>query len=224
MAYRSWQCSYNIDALSAIHDETTRAYPEGHIRLLEMAKQGIRSEVCWSRNASWGFRLPTPLIWILITLGPRQGVTSYPEYILEKSMRVCAHKYTHIYAYTPAHTHDRGGFAERMTHLWDISQSALISYRIHLQNFKTWAIFSSPIAIATPHVAASNVKGESTRSVKRTMRVTPPQTGGTLILRAGIPCLSIRRGACDVYTKLLQTLRAYKQDSRVNKRRLIQNF
>lgn len=89
-------------------------------------------------------------------------------------------------AYTPAHTRDRVSKTRRVRRkddpsLWDILQSALISYRVHLQNFKNLSYFFLSHHRRTLRAKASNVKGKA-RSVKRTMRVTLPQTGGTLIL------------------------------------------
>lgn len=180
------QCLYNIDALSAIHYDASRAYLEGSIRLLEIAKQDIRSYV--SRATPWGFRRPMPLIWILITLDPSQGVTSHPEYILEKSMRVracvraflrvcvCARAKIRTHLRTWSRNQNAEGFAERMTHLSEIFYS-LHWFRIAFI-YRILKLELLPLLPSSSHTLREGIEcqGESTRSVKRTMRVTPPQT------------------------------------------------
>lgn len=110
------QCSYNIDALSAIHYDASRAYLEGRIRLLEIAKQDIRSGVCWLRNVL-RFSTPDASYLNFDHAESEPSVTSHSEYILKKSMRVCARKCVH----TCAHTWSRKQNAEGSLKGWPIS-------------------------------------------------------------------------------------------------------
>lgn len=193
------QCSYNIDALSAIHYDVSRVYLEGRIRLLEIAKQGIRSGVCWSRNIPRFFDVRCLLSefrsrWIRA----KRDVTSR-IYFGEINACVCAK----MRMYTPAHTRDRGGwFAERVTHLSEIFYS-LHWFRIA---FIYRILKLELLLLPSSHSARRHRMSRGKHKIGKTNHARHSTSNGwhPNSLRVGILWyLSIRQSTCGVYAKTI---------------------
>lgn len=228
MAHHSWHCSYNIDTLSAIHDETTRAYPEGHIRLLEMAKQGIRSEICCSRAThpeAFGCRR---LLSEFRSRWVCAKAWRHIRNIFWRNQGVCARANTRTHMRTHLRTtDDRGGFAETMTHLWDISQSLhwfRIAFIYRILKLERSFLLPSP---SRKHTTRGGIEcqgekhkiGKMNHARHSTSDGWHPNSSSWYSM-----CIDKARRVRCIHKTTCKTLRAYKQDSRVNKRRLIQNF